>query len=312
MLPDILSLFYLLWPVTVGSIIVFFVCGLFLAINIGSFVFGFLIIFYYIYNFLKRKGVFSLLYDWLSSKSSKMNSTLHQNVRDTFLVKGKLDNIPTSPVLYIAHPHGLFSMAAFLHWAARVTEWPAEHRVRIAVHSIFFKIPLVCELMEHFGAIEATEEEIMRVLKEGESVALLTGGIRELIETHPGKMTVVLKKRTGFLRIARELQLPIVPVLTFGENELFPPLRSSWMRGVQKYLRSWFGIALPVPTFSSIVNWFSLLQAPLRPTINTWVGEAIVPGKESIDELQKKVFLLFETLYKEGKPADYPEVLEIL
>lgn len=312
MITEILHLIYLLWPITISSIIFFFVIGIFLAINIGSFIVGFILIIYYIYNYCKRKGLFTQVYSWFINKKENINTNLQTHIQKTFLVKGDLDKLPNGSALYIAHPHGLFSMAAFLHWAANVTQWPKEKKVKIAVHSIFFRIPIVCEIMESYGAIEATEEQIIKVLKTGESVALLTGGIRELHETHPGKMRLVLKKRSGFLRIARDLQIPIIPVLTFGENELFPPIQSAWFKYIHKYLIHWFHISIPIPTFSSIYNWFSLLYSPLVPSINTWIGNAIFPEEESFESLQKKVFDEFHRLYKEGRDNRYLEELEIL
>lgn len=312
MIPEALRLLTLLWPVSVVSLVICFVAGLLFAINVGSFVLGILYLSYTLYSYLKRNGYLKQASDWLTAKAKTMNSTLHTNLRKTFSLQGHVANLPEGPILYLAHPHGLFSMAPFLHWAAGCTEWPQQKKVHIAVHSIFFKIPIVCEVMEHFGAIEATEEEIKKKLLDGTSVAVLTGGIRELHETAPGKMRLVLKKRAGWVRIAKELQIPIVPILTFGENELFPPLESKWMQKVQGYLKHWFNISIPIPTFSSLVNWFTLLQAPLEPCVVTWIGKSIEPKKKTVNELQRVVFSEFEELYHKGKPAEYPDTLEIL
>lgn len=309
MIGDVLSLLYLFWPLSIASIMICFLCGLFFAINIGSFLFGFVFIVYYIYNYLKRKGVFAYLYKWLFETSITISTRLQKNIKGTFVYKG---DIPKTPALYIAHPHGLFSMAPFLHWAARITDWPSDKKMCIAVHSIFFKIPIVCELMESFGAIEATEVAISQKLKEGISVVVLTGGIRELHETHPGKMKLILKKRKGVFRIAEDLQIPIVPVLTFGENELFPPIQSAWARIIQKYLKIWLGIGMAFPTLSSVKNWFLLLNAPLQDQVITWIGNPVVPNKKSISVFQDEIFVEFQRLFTAGKPVGYTGDLEIV
>jgi len=309
MLSDILGLMYLLWPLSIASITICFLCGLFLAINIGSFLFGFVLITYYAYNYLKRKGVFAWISQWLTDKSTRISTNLQHNLQKTFLLKGEPF---TGTALYIAHPHGLFSMAPFLHWAAKQTDWPSDKHICIAVHSIFFKLPVVCELMEAYGAIEATEEAIRAKLKEGISVAVLTGGIRELQETRAGKMKIVLRSRTGVFLIAQDLQVPIVPVLTFGENELFPPIQSAWMQRIQKYLRAWFGIAIPFPTMSSLKNWFSLLHAPLKPQVVTCLGTPILPEKKSLVDFQKEIFCEFQRVFLSGKPEGYTGEFEIV
>jgi 2-acylglycerol O-acyltransferase 2 len=313
MIQDVIGSIYLLWPLTAGAFLFFFLAGFLFAISLGGFIAIGCLVTYYTFVYLKKKGVFQQIYDWLLSKNKLVSERLTSHIHDTFLLKGHLDKLPEGPVLYVAHPHGLFSMAPFLHWAAEKTSWPSGKKVHIAIHSIFFRIPLVRELCEHFGAIEANDEDIREVLRSGDSVALLTGGVREIFSTEAGQMKIHLKKRRGFARVAKDLGVPIVPVLTFGENELFPPIEGFWTDWVQQYLRKWFGISIPVPTFESLKNWFSLLRNPLTPPVVTWIGRPIIPKeKTSIDTLRKQVFRGFEVLYHEGRPEHYSPVLLIL
>ena len=313
MIQDIVGTAYLLWPMTVLAFIIVFIAGFLFAISLGGlFAIG-LLISYYIYVYLRKRGIFDKVFAWLETKHTVVGKKLRENIGNTFVLKGDLNQLPNGPVLYVAHPHGLFSMAPFLHWAAEVTSWQTGRKVHIAIHSIFFRIPLVRELCEHFGAIEATDDGIREVLKKGDSVALLTGGIREVASTSPGRMQIFLKKRKGFARIAKDLGIPIVPVLTFGENELFPPIQGFWTDWVQSYLRSWFGLAIPLPTLESFWNWFQLLRGPLSHQVETWIGEPVsTDEKKSIETIRKHIFLGFEHLYKKGRPIGYPRELEIL
>lgn len=308
---DVLGTLYLLWPAIIFAIILFTI----LSILLGGVFIVFLLIGYYTYGWLKKKGVFDMLLSWIRINERLIGNELQDHLQKTFLLRGNVNemNLKT-PTLYIAHPHGLFSMAPFLHWAIQVTDWPkGGNKIHIAVHSIFFKIPLVKELMESYGAIEATEEEIRRVLESGESVALLTGGVEELNQTESGKMNIVLKKRKGFLRIARDLNIPIVPVLTFGENELFPPIQGYWIKKSQEYLKKWFGIAMPIPTWQSIENWFSLLKGPLEQKVVTWIGKPVlVEKKETLTSLQNRIMNGILQLYEEGRPEHYSKMLNIV
>lgn len=308
---DVLGTLYLLWPAIVFVIILFIMISVALG---GAFIF-FLLVGYYSFQWLKKKGFFEFFFSWIQMNEKLIGDQLQTHLQKTFLVQGNFSKETLqTPTLYLAHPHGLFSMAPFLHWAVQLTSWPTYgHKIHIAVHSIFFKLPIVKELMESFGAIEATEEEIRRVLQKGESVALLTGGVEELNKTESGKMKIVLKKRKGFLRIARDLEIPIVPVLTFGENELFPPIRGFWTEKVQGYLKRWFGISLPIPTWQSIENWFLLMKGPLDQKVVTWVGPPIFSTKkEGLEHLREKVVISLAELYKQGKPETYPEAMDII
>jgi len=299
---DTLNSFYvstfIFWPfiilVVIGSVVI----GVLLAISVGSIFLFSIFGVYYLYIWLKDSGFFSHCKELLTTQGV----VLKRNIRETFCIRGK---VPDGPVLYVAHPHGLFSMAPFFHWSMGTTEWPKDRPVHVAIHSIFFKIPIVRELVEFHGVIQATDSAIRACLKKGVSVALLTGGIEEQNLTQAHRMHIVLRKRKGFLRIARSLGVPIVPVLTFGENELFPPLTAPWIDWGKRLLKKEAGITLPIPTWQSIMNWCSLLQKPLDPPVITWIGEPIRSGRMS------DVIAGIEDLYQKGRSSADPERLEI-
>ena len=130
-----LELFYMIWPLTI-TCITFCFLGAFLATAVASgMIAALMVVAYYGYHWLRKHGYIQ----WALQELGTRVEHLHENLRATFLLRGHLKEIPTKPVLYIAHPHGLFFMAPFFHWAARVTDWPEGlARVRPAVHSIFF------------------------------------------------------------------------------------------------------------------------------------------------------------------------------
>jgi 1-acyl-sn-glycerol-3-phosphate acyltransferase len=297
-LGDTLSSFYIFWPfillVIIGSIII----GILFAISVGSILLLCMIGVYYLYIWLTDVGFFI----YCKGIFRIQEVLLKRNIRETFRIRGEAH---VNPVLYIAHPHGLFSMAPFFHWCIGATEWPADRPVRVAMHSIFFKIPIVREIIEFHGIIQATESSIRSYLEKGESVAILTGGVQEQNLTQSHHMKIVLRKRKGFLRIARSLGVPIVPILTFGENELFPPLTGPWIDWGKRLLKKELGITIPIPTWQSIVNWSSLLQRPLDPPVVTWIGEPILSGRMS------DVIAGIEELYQKGRSSADAEHIEI-
>jgi hypothetical protein len=281
-----LELFYMIWPLTI-TCITFCFLGAFLAtIAASGAAAGLAVVAYYGFHWLRDHGYI----EWILAELRGRAERLHGNLRATFLLRGHLKEIPAEPVLYIAHPHGLFFMAPFFHWAARITDWPEGlARVRPAVHSIFFKIPGVRELMEAHGAIEATEREIEATLRSGDSVILMPGGVQEI---GCKGLTVVIRQRRGYLRIAQRVGCPIVPVLTFGEAELFQPMGGlDWFH---RYCKAWFGLAVPIPSLASLGRWFELFERPLKP-VETWIGESIR------SPTQKKVVAALEALFKEGR-----------
>lgn len=47
------------------------------------------------------------------------------------------------------------------------------------------------------------------------------GGALESLHVVPGTMDIIVKRRQGFVRLACETGASIVPVISFGENDLF-------------------------------------------------------------------------------------------
>ena len=63
-----------------------------------------------------------------------------------------------------------------------------------------------------------------------------------------------------------------------------------WFHG---YCKSWFGLAVPIPSVASFGRWFGLFDTALEP-VESWIGKAIR------SPTQKKVIEGIEALFKEG------------
>lgn len=66
----------------------------------------------------------------------------------------------------------------------------------------------------------------------------------------PGDYRVVLKNRKGFARLALQCGAPLVPVISFGETEVFDQVGQpdgSRLHRVQEFIRGLVGIAPVIP-----------------------------------------------------------------
>ena len=61
-------------------------------------------------------------------------------------------------------------------------------------------------------------------LTHGESLILVPGGAAEALHAHGGVMKLYLKNRKGFVKLAMETNAKLVPVIGFGENDIFDTL----------------------------------------------------------------------------------------
>lgn len=259
---------FLFWPLLAALVTLLVLIGFLLAIFIGgTFIAGGFGV-YWLYIFLRDEGFIKWTMNLVDKFRIKLADHLKKNIEASFLVTGSLNE--KGPVLYTCHPHGLYGFSWYMHFSACLTNWPVQ-RPKLAVHSSLFRIPFVREIMYLNNCIQATEKEILETLEKGESVALVLGGIEELHKTSGNELHLVVKKRNGFLRIAEKAGVPLVPLITVGENELFPFLEADWLQDIQDFLYSWFHIAIPVPTWSSFKEWISIVDRPLKKPLRTYI-----------------------------------------
>ncbi|KAF3318281.1 diacylglycerol O-acyltransferase 1, variant 4 [Orbilia oligospora] len=108
-------------------------------------------------------------------------------------------------------------------------------------------------------------------MKKGQGITIVIGGAQESLFAKPGNMT--LKMRKGFLRVAVRTGAHLVPVLSFGENDLFDqliPEKTSWVHKFQILVKKVFGFTIPLFHARGIFN-YDVGLVPYRVPVNTVV-----------------------------------------
>lgn len=139
---------------------------------------------------------------------------------------GEIENIEAlkdnNPKLFIWHPHGTQTISYMIHRLCNKSPLhPYMKNTKLAVHSVMFQIPILRELSLMIGFIPATRENIIYYLKKGVSVAIFPGGVREMDYCGEKDNKCYLKSRKGFIEIAKELNIDLVPVYVAGEQQFF-------------------------------------------------------------------------------------------
>ncbi|PIC41535.1 hypothetical protein B9Z55_008920 [Caenorhabditis nigoni] len=162
-----------------------------------------------------------------------------------------------------------------------------------------FKIPIRREILLLFGCIDCSKESMEYALNsknQGRALVLVVGGAAESLDAHPGKHELTLMSRKGFVREALLTGAHLVPVYSFGENDVFeqaanPP--GSTLRKWQEKLRKSMGTALPMVKGRGFLQYtYGFL--PFRRSINTVIGAPITvektenPTNEQIEKLHEK------------------------
>jgi len=182
--------------------------------------------------------------------------------------------------------------------------------------NVSFWVPFFREWVLLNGFCSANKPTLVGRLAAGESLVLVPGGAREALSAHPGTMKLLLQKRRGFVRLALEHGVPLVPVLGFGENDIFDTYVAGgtttgstttlhWARRLQDRFLALCSFSAPL--------WTNL--APNRVPLNVVVGSPIRFGSStSVDDCHALYISALQDLYEEHKDSyGYRDVpLEIL
>ncbi|KAH2266614.1 hypothetical protein KXW96_009218, partial [Aspergillus fumigatus] len=111
----------------------------------------------------------------------------------------------------------------------------------------------------------------------GRAITIVIGGARESLHALPHSLRLVLKCRKGFIRLAIRTGADLVPVLAFGENDLYEQVRSDQhpiIHKLQMLIKRTMGFTVPLFHARGVFNYDVGLM-PYRRPLNIVVGRPI-------------------------------------
>lgn len=198
------------------------------------------------------------------------------------------DLLPTRKYIFGYHPHGIISHGA---WAAFATDalgfsekFPGITNSLVTLESNF-QLPLYREYVLSMGLQSVSKQSITNALTRGgpnnegmgRGVTIVIGGARESLEAQPKTLRLVINERKGFIKLALQTGADLVPVLAFGENDLYDqldPHEHPWLHGLQRYFLKAWKFTVPLLHGRGIFNYDVGLM-PYRRPLNIVVGKPI-------------------------------------
>ncbi|OQR71673.1 2-acylglycerol O-acyltransferase 2-A-like [Tropilaelaps mercedesae] len=212
------------------------------------------------------------------------------------------------------HPHGIMGAGAIVNFATEGTNF-SEVFPGIVPHPLTlrmnFMFPFYRELPLLYGICSVSKQSLKWILNKkgaGNAAVIVIGGAQEALAAHRGDdYHLTLTHRKGFARVALENGADLVPVFSFGENDIFYQLKNppgSKIRTFQEAIKKFVGVS-PALFHGRGVFQYTWGYVPFRSPITTVVGAPIHvdrvsnPSKEQVDELHAKYVAelidLFET-----------------
>tara|TARA_B110001452_G_scaffold262538_1_gene262705 strand:- start:1478 stop:2437 length:960 start_codon:yes stop_codon:yes gene_type:complete len=209
-------------------------------------------------------------------------------------------------------PHGAFPVTqmCFALFAFRCNKRFDTFKLRSAGASVLFYVPLLRELLLLLGVRDAGRANLQSLLRSGYSVAVCPGGIWEMVNTRHDQEQIFLQRNLGFIRLAMRHGLPIVPIYTFGENQLFTvhtPLRALRL-WIAQHL--WVGLPLVTGRFGLPGLPFPV---PLPTAVTHVVGRAVPtcaanphPSDAELEKVLEGYIAEMDRIFRLHAPACLP------
>lgn len=184
------------------------------------------------------------------------------------------------PYIIGIHPHGLFPFGSVGTLALpndiknieNIAPILNSKNLKTGIASICFYIPIIRDIFLWLGAVDCSKPVLKKLLLDGNSIAVFTGGGQEAQYSGLGSNKLILKNRDGFFKLALETRSNMIPVYTFGNNNIFNSF--SWdLFGVLNYLKKIAGLWIPRGYF-----------VPMRHNFVSIIGKPINVDKLSLDD----------------------------
>jgi 1-acyl-sn-glycerol-3-phosphate acyltransferase len=129
------------------------------------------------------------------------------------------------------------------------------------------QLPVVGRLIQRLGAVRACRDNARRILEAGGVALAYPGGVLDAFRASWRQNEVVLERRDGFVRVARETGAPIVPVVAHGAHRsaliLSEGARLASALGLERLRQERFPLALALPWGVALGPWLPYLPLPL-------------------------------------------------
>jgi 1-acyl-sn-glycerol-3-phosphate acyltransferase len=159
-------------------------------------------------------------------------------------------NIPaTGRVLFVSNHSGQLPFDGLVIGAATFLEPPQPRLVRSMVEYFVPSVPFASYLFARWGQITGTPENCRRLLAAEEAVLVFPEGARGISKPF-SKRYQLAEFGKGFMRLALEMQAPVVPVAVIGAEEQAPAVN---VKPLARLLRTPAFPVVPYPPFVPLV-----------------------------------------------------------
>jgi 1-acyl-sn-glycerol-3-phosphate acyltransferase len=182
-----------------------------------------------------------------------------------------IENVPDSgPALLVCNHSGGIPYDGAMLLYALYRDHPLHRRVRPLIANFAFRVGWMANVVARIGGVRASTETALPLLGAGELVAVFPEGLKGVGKLYRERYRLARFGRGGFVRLARQAQVPLVPVAIVGAEEIHPV--------IGKLTRLAEPLGLPYIPITPTFPWLGplgLLPVPTKWTIQ--IGAPVAP-----------------------------------
>lgn len=311
-----MNLFYQTYPLSLFILLFGFIIGIGISIVFFGSLSFIVVLFLLCIGSLRIMPMLNFMNNILNKLFPDQIKLFSKNIKTSFPVYYSKDFDHSKKYIYLFHPHGLLSLSHYLNIGTNLTNWK-DRETNGTTLSILWCLPFGQELLESTNFVPSNYDDMKNVLLNNKSLSVTLGGVKEIALSQDNKMILNIAKKRGIFKMALETGTPLVPILVYGENEIYK-VSPSWLLKILNNFVLKYNLFLPIPTFKSCYKWLRLFNEPLKAPVKTYAGSPIEvqkiinPTDEDILKLREIYFIQLRKLYKETKPDTYDNELFIV
>jgi len=214
----------------------------------------------------------------------------------------------SSPYVLGIHPHGVMSLGLWTN--GMFNDLLPSFPYRVVTITANMWVPFWRDILLAVGFVDSSRSTIKALLDQEISVGIVVGGADEALNARPHTADLTLETRLGFIRIALEHGAALIPVYTFGENELFqqvwPNPPKSMLRNMQDRLKKVLGYSLPIVMPGNIMAHQELHTVVGRPLLVPQIDE---PTLDEVLHWHQQYVSRLQELFDKYQPTIAPETV---
>jgi 1-acyl-sn-glycerol-3-phosphate acyltransferase len=87
------------------------------------------------------------------------------------------------------------------------------------MHPLAWKVPVFAQLAAQVGAVLAHPKMAIAAFRRGASVLVYPGGAEDMFRPHTMRDQIYFAGRKGFIKLALQEEVPIVPIISYGAHD---------------------------------------------------------------------------------------------